>query len=314
MPSNRLAAMQKSTIVRSFGVLEQVAPGAGARGEERLGSTIPRASGPRDRQATPGRPFHVAVDGHTVRGEVWGEEPAPRIQDWDPAPGDPAPAVYLVHGWGGWRGQLDPFVGPLVEAGWRVVAFDAPGHGDSDPGPAGPGRGTVLELAGALAAVVAAQGPAAAVVAHSLGATAAAFAMDGGLAVGRAVFLAPMADPLPYTRTFAARLGFGERTRTRLVRRLERRIGLPMAAFDVSAMASRTATPPLLLVHDRQDGETGWSDSAAIARSWPRSRLVTTGGLGHRRILRAPAVVAEVAGFVTEKVPAGSGPAGGRRG
>jgi pimeloyl-ACP methyl ester carboxylesterase len=137
------------------------------------------------------------------------------------------------------------------------------------------------------------------VVAHSLGATAAAFAMEGGLAVERAVFLAPMADPLPYTRTFAGRLGFGERIRTRLVRRVERRVGMPMSAFDVPAMSSRAATPPLLLVHDRQDAETGWSDSAAIARSWPGSRLVTTAGLGHRRILRAPAVVAEVAGFVT---------------
>ena len=235
-----------------------------------------------------------------MAGEVWGEEP---VQD-PPDSGrladrDGRPVAYLVHGWGGWRRQLDAFVGPLVEAGWRVVAFDAPGHGDSDPGPEGPGRSTILEFAGALAAVVTAHGQAAAVVAHSLGATAAAFAMEGGLAVERAVFLAPMADPLPYTRTFAGRLGFGERIRTRLVRRVERRVGMPMSAFDVPAMSSRAATPPLLLVHDRQDAETGWSDSAAIARSWPGSRLVTTAGLGHRRILRAPAVVAEVAGFVT---------------
>ena len=68
-------------------------------------------------------------------------------------------------------------------------------------------------------------------------------------------------------------------------------------------MADQVATPPLLLVHDRQDAETGWSDSAAIARSWPRSRLVTTGGLGHRRILRAPAVIAEVVEFVAAAPP-----------
>jgi hypothetical protein len=149
-------------------------------------------------------------------------------------------------------------------------------------------------------------GPAHAVVAHSLGATAAAFAIRAGLPVERAAFLAPMADPLPYTRTFAGRLGFGERVRTRLADRIERRVGLPLSAFDVPAMADQVATPPLLLVHDRQDAETGWSDSAAIARSWPRSRLVTTGGLGHRRILRAPAVIAEVAGFVAEPVTASS--------
>jgi pimeloyl-ACP methyl ester carboxylesterase len=290
MPSRRLAAIQKSTIVRSFGVLERVAPALGARWAERLWFTVPPAGGRRDRLVPPGRPFRVQVNGRTVAGETWGDGPGER------------PVVYLVHGWGGWRGQLDAFAGPLAEAGHRVVAFDALSHGDADPGPSGPGRSNILELADALTAVVAAQGPAAAVVAHSLGATVTAYAMRGGLAVGRAVFVAPMADPLPYTRTFAGRLGFGERVRTRLVGRIERRVGLPLSAFAVPAMAGTMATPPLLLVHDRQDAETGWSDSEAIARAWPGARLVTTTGLGHRRILRDPAVVAEVTGFVGRPV------------
>ena len=282
MPSRRLASIQKSTIVRLFALLERVAPALGARWAERLWFTVPRAGGRRDRLARPGRPFQVEVHGRTVAGETWGE----------------GPPVYLVHGWGGWRGQLDAFAAPLAMAGHRVVAFDALGHGDADPGPEGPGRSTILELADSLAAVVAAHGPAAAVVAHSLGATATAYAMHDGLPVGRVVFVAPMADPLPYTRTFASRLGFGERTRTRLVRRIERRVAMPLSAFSVPDLARTMATPPLLLVHDRQDAETGWSDSEAIARAWPGARLVTTSGLGHRRILRDPAVVAEVTGFV----------------
>ena len=63
-------------------------------------------------------------------------------------------------------------------------------------------------------------------------------------------------------------------------------------------MTGNMPTPPLLLVHDGQDAETGWADSEAIARAWPGARLVTTSGLGHRRILRDPEVVAEVTGFV----------------
>jgi pimeloyl-ACP methyl ester carboxylesterase len=286
MTSRRLAAMQKSTIVRTFGLLERFAPAAGARWAEALWFRVPAAGGRRQPPATPGRPFRLAVDRHAVAGETWGE----------------GPAVYLLHGWGGWRGQLDPLVDPLVEAGYRVIAFDAPSHGDSDHGPAGPGRSTIIEFADALAAVVTAHGPAHAVVAHSLGTTAAAYALTQGLAVGRLAFISPMADPLPYTRTFAGRLGFGERVRTRLVARVEGRVAMPMSAFDVPAMASRVAAPPLLLVHDRQDAETSWSDSAAIAQAWPGARLVSTAGLGHRRILRDPAVVAEVVGFVA--VPA----------
>jgi pimeloyl-ACP methyl ester carboxylesterase len=324
MPSSRLAAVQKSTIVRSFALLERVAPAVGARWAERLWFRVPAAGGRRDRQAAPGQPFRLELDGRTVVGEVWDEPAAdPASNGATPGPaglGAEArggrPVVYLVHGWGGWRWQLDALVDPLVEAGYRVVAFDAPGHGDSDPGPQGPGRATLMDIAAALTAAVAAFGPAHAVVAHSLGATAAAYALRGGLPVERMAFLAPMADPLPYTRTFAARLGFGERTRTRLVDRLERRIRMPMSDFDVPAMAGRFPTPPLLLVHDRQDAETGWSDSAAIAQAWPDVRLISTSGLGHRRLLRAPAVVAEVVGFVAERpLPAeaasGSQPARG---
>ena len=291
MPSRRLAAIQKSTIVRSLGALERVAPAVGAVWAERLWFTVPRAGGRRDRLTPPGRRFQVQVSGRTVAGEVWNE----------------GPVVYLVHGWGGWGGQLDAFVAPLAEAGHRVVAFDALGHGGSEPGPSGPGRSNILELADSLTAVVAAHGPAAAVVAHSLGATVTAYAMGGGLAVGRAVFVAPMADPLPYTHTFAGRLGFGERIRGRMAARIERRVGMPLSAFGVPDLARTMATRPLLLVHDRQDPETSWSDSDAIARAWPGARLVTTTGLGHRRILRDPAVVAEVAGFVGTSSLAQSG-------
>jgi pimeloyl-ACP methyl ester carboxylesterase len=290
MPPSRLAAIQKRTIVRTFGLLERFAPAVGARWAEALWFRVPDAGGRGQPPATAGRPFRLEVDGHAVAGETFGE----------------GPAVYLVHGWGGRRGQLDPLVDPLVEAGYRVVAFDAPSHGDSDPGPAGPGRGTILEFTAALAAVVAANGPAHAVVAHSLGTTAAAYAVAQGLPVGRLAFISAMADPLAYTRVLAGRLGFGERIRTRLVRRVERRVAMPMSAFDVPAMARRVATPPpLLLVHDRQDAETSWSDSAAIAQAWPGARLISTAGLGHRRILRAPAVVAEVVGFVAAPAPAG---------
>jgi pimeloyl-ACP methyl ester carboxylesterase len=283
MPARQLAVLQKSTIVRTFGVLERLAPGIGARWAEILWFTVPRVPSQREQPAAaPGRPFRVKLDGRTVAGERWGD----------------GPVVYLVHGWGGWRGQLGALVDPLVATGHRVVAFDAPSHGDSDPGPEGPGRSSIVEFADTLAAVAAVNGPASGVVAHSLGATAAAYALRNGLPVGRMVFVAPMADPLPYTRAFAARLGIGERVRGRLVVRVERRVALSMSAFDVPAMAGKVATPPLLLVHDRLDTETSWADSAAIAQAWPAARLVTTTGLGHRRLLRDPGVVGEVVGFL----------------
>jgi pimeloyl-ACP methyl ester carboxylesterase len=63
-------------------------------------------------------------------------------------------------------------------------------------------------------------------------------------------------------------------------------------------MARQMTPPPVLLVHDRDDRETAWSGGRDLSRAWPGARLLTTSGLGHRRILSDPKVVAEAVQFV----------------
>lgn len=72
-------------------------------------------------------------------------------------------------------------VGPLVSAGFKVVAFDAPAHGESS------GRTTdLVESASAIAAVAAHTGPLHAVLAHSFGASMALYAQrDWGVQAPR---------------------------------------------------------------------------------------------------------------------------------
>jgi hypothetical protein len=128
----------------AFSALELAAPGPGGRWAESLWFTVPTLSGRRAGDPAGGRRLEVQVPGpdrrgHTVVGRIWGE----------------GPVVYLQHGWGGHRQQLGALVAPLVAAGYRVVAFDAPSHGESGPGPSGPRRTTAVEFADALAAVVA---------------------------------------------------------------------------------------------------------------------------------------------------------------
>jgi len=292
---------EKSTIVRiryavvprltltavraAFWLLERVAPALGARWAERLWFTIPR--GRRGR-----RPGQRRLEGARFRVPVQG---GGSVVGW--SFGDGAP-VYLVHGWGGAAAQLGAFVEPLVRAGYRVVAFDAPSHGASAAGPSGPRASTILEFAAALRAVAAVHGPAHAVVAHSLGCSATAVALRDGLVATRAVLVAPFVDVVPYTHEFARRLGFGERVRAGMVRRFERRFGVPMSHFELTGMARQMTPPPVLVVHDRDDRETMWSGSRDLSRAWPDARLLTTSGLGHRRILSDPKVVAEVVRFV----------------
>jgi pimeloyl-ACP methyl ester carboxylesterase len=278
------ASQENSTIVRAFALAERWAPSVAVRMATRAWFTIPPPI-PRDRLPAlpPGAAARVELNGRALHAVTWGS-------------GDP---VYLVHGWGGRSEQLGGFVAPLVAAGQRVIAFDGPGHGASPAGSHGPRTTAIPELADALRAAVGEHGRPQAVIAHSMGAAVAAHAMRAGLRPAALVLLAPAADPRWVLDRFVRRLGAGPRVRAGLERAVVRRVGLPWEAFDVPSLARVLPVPPTLVVHDVADREVGPEHGRAITDAWPGARLVVTDGLGHRRLLRDPAVIDEAVRFVT---------------
>jgi pimeloyl-ACP methyl ester carboxylesterase len=267
---------------RAFGAVQAVSPLVAARLAERWFFTPPRRPLTSEGKAflRSGRRFALRVDKRPVIGWVWGA----------------GPAVYLVHGWGGRAGRWDAFARPLIEAGHTVVTFDAPGHGES-----GRGLSSMPEFARALRGVAQRYGPARAVIAHSLGAGAVALAARWGLAMERVALLAPAADPAAFAEAFAAALGARPDVMARLRANSERRLRIRWAELDVCAAAPHMSAP-LLVVHDQGDDVVPFTEGAAIAASWPGARLFSTTGLGHRGVVRAPGVVAEVMQFIADAV------------
>lgn len=216
--------------------------------------------------------------------------------------GEDGPPVILVHGWEGRGSQLAAFAPALVEAGFRVVAYDAPGHGEA-PG----SSSSIVAMAQALQAVARHVGPAAGVIAHSAGAVAATYALSRGLEVERLIYVAPGAGVLDYSRQFARILGIGEATRLRLQQRIEDLIGVSWEEIEPVPLAESMDTP-LLLISDRDDREAPLHSVEDLARAWPGASLTVTEGLGHRRILRNREVVREVTAFLAaESLPADLG-------
>lgn len=280
---------QKSTTVRfnqrlirgGIRGLELVSPRVGARWAERWWFTLPRSRS--EEPAPGGTPFEVTSQGSTVRGTRWGT----------------GPVVYLVHGWGGNASQLRMFVAPLVAAGFSVVAHDALSHGLSDPGPTGPESSDAVQMGKALDDVAAHYGPAHAVVAHSMGGLATGMALQHGwLGTDRLALVAPMVRISDHLPVLQAGLGFGPRIRRRLEERALRRVGLPIAAVDLHRVADEIERPELLVIHDRSDREAPYASTVSLVSHWHGSHLTTTDDLGHRRLLREPAVVRQVVAFV----------------
>jgi pimeloyl-ACP methyl ester carboxylesterase len=289
--SERLLAVARRTALRAtFMVLDVVAPSVAAARALDLWCTLPANAGRRkDFRPGPGDVTRVRLTGGgEVAMESWGA----------------GPVVYLVHGWGGWRGQLGAFVAPLVAAGYRVVGFDAPGHGDSDPGVLGAGRGNVMEFMAALEAVAGEVGPAEGVIAHSMGCTTASMVVRTVLPTQRLVLVAPNHDFVGITEDFAQLLGFTERTRSRLQQGMEDFCERPIRDFDLAPLGADGAMPPTLVVHDRRDKETPYQVGAELAAAWPNATLVSTDGLGHQRILTDAGMIGLAVGHITDRVVA----------
>ena len=238
------------------------------------------------------------------RGGAWGADW--RIERWPfeqasltlyaPATAAPGPVVLLVHGWGGQARQLLPLAEVLAQQGLRPLLLEMPAHGRS--------AGAVSNLpqfARALDYVLARlqhEGQAVrGVVAHSLGANAAAYVASRSSIAARLVLLAPPASPRAYTRYFAQVFGLSESIRARMQARIEAREGVLMAQFEPKTVGTRIDARTLV-VHDREDRINPYADGLAFSQAIEGAQLVTTQGLGHRKLLRDPLVLGQVAAFL----------------
>ena len=203
-----------------------------------------------------------------------------------------SPAVLLAHGWGGYAAQLRAFVFPLLRAGFRVIAYDQPAHGISG------GRLTGLpDFADVMAEVAWHHGEVQAVIAHSLGGAAAALAVARGLRLVSVVTVSPPADLVGYSRRFARWHWIPEPARRAMQAAIEERYGVRWEELELARLAPRLGARALV-IHDRDDRVVPWTQGASFAHQWPGARLLSTDGLGHRRILEDQEVTRAAADFI----------------
>jgi pimeloyl-ACP methyl ester carboxylesterase len=187
---------------------------------------------------------------------------------------------------------MGSFVAPLLAAGYRVVWFDQPGHGESGHGPV-----ALPNFVRALQALAATHGPFAAAIGHSLGAAALGVALRRGMALGRVVFVSPPASINEHAHNFARLLGITPSIREAMRRRLEHRYGMRFAEIDRLDELEQLHVQALF-VHDSGDAEVPFENTLRLAVRMPGARLLKTHGLGHYRLLRNHTVVRAVVDFV----------------
>ena len=209
--------------------------------------------------------------------------------------GNTGPSILLMHGWGGSRAQMTGFVDPLLAAGYRVVAYDQPAHGESD------GKTTnLLEIAPTMELVGYKEEPFCAVLSHSFGTLITSYALV------RRNFPFPeklvyfgslnrLMDSLPRFQVLA-------KLPDNVIEGLRSMIYANFSREVLDAITNELLVPqmpvPALMFHDTTDNITPIEDSHSIARVWKSARLIETIGLGHRGALQSDEIHAQVLSFL----------------
>ncbi|MEO8095987.1 MAG: alpha/beta hydrolase [Pseudolysinimonas sp.] len=212
--------------------------------------------------------------------------------------GDGPTAILLVHGWRSRASTFATVVAALERSDRTIIAFDAPGNGDSDGH-----RTTLYDYAAIIRILSERHGRLDTIVGHSFGVLATFYAVRGGVHTDRIVSIAGVHSFETVLATFAAAIHLPGRALRILRRRIERTLldgdATRWRTF-VSELEPTDVTTPVLVIHDSGDAAVPVSEGERIAsaHNGPTELVITT-GLGHSRILGDPAVLQRIAEFVT---------------
>ncbi|MCK5159569.1 MAG: alpha/beta hydrolase, partial [Candidatus Heimdallarchaeota archaeon] len=187
--------------------------------------------------------------------------------------------ILLVHGWNANWSHFGKLIPVLLNQGYRVVAYDAPAHGESS------GEQTnIVEMSKALLAIRNEFGEIHAIIGHSLGGATTALALKRGLDVPKVVLSAPPTSIRQVIDIYSSMLYLPNKIKKRLYSETEERIKHSLEEVSANTFAHKIQSP-LLLFHDIGDELVPYESSQHLAKIWKETKFVTTQGLGHRRLL-----------------------------
>lgn len=199
------------------------------------------------------------------------------------------PVVLLVHGWAGRALQMDAFIIPLLSKGYKVVAFDHKGHGESTSS-----FSSYPEIARSTGLVAAHYADTLyGVIAHSIGSNSVFKVSETIERELKIVAVAPMEKFIGWLERMRMRMGIYENLFAQIVHEIESDSGLNLGDLCVLDY-EKIGRHDVLLVHDKFDRMNKISASYEIQKNLQGSKLVETEMLGHSRILANEQVVQKV--------------------
>ncbi|MDM5071057.1 alpha/beta hydrolase [Aeromonas bestiarum] len=197
------------------------------------------------------------------------------------------PVWLLMHGWSGSASQFYPLMSHIAAQGFTAIAYDHPAHGHS-AGHTGHLPRFVRAFDELVAKLSDEAGPIQGLIAHSMGGAVTLSSRVPNLDRLPLLLISPVLDYVPQLYGMVARSGYSIRLFDAVVKEIEQEYQHPLSTVDpLGRLASRAGAA--IIVHDEEDRFAPHDDSQRASRDG-RTRLVTTRGLGHGRILASAPV------------------------
>lgn len=213
--------------------------------------------------------------------------------------GSGSKTVLLVHGWESRGTALRSFVPGLVAAGYRVVAFDGPAHGDS-----GGTHTTFLDFAKAIRAVINQLGSVDSIITHSFGGATSVFALthiDSSIEIEKLVLIGVPSNTEKIVEEAMDFMNVPPSAFNHFRKILDQRFNnLSFEMANIESTLGKVNAQSVLVVHDKFDKSVPFESAERIMERWDFVNLIVTQGMGHSKVLKNPKVVDMVVDFVAE--------------
>lgn len=204
--------------------------------------------------------------------------------------------ILLAHGWESRGTALRAFVPDLVQAGYKVIAFDAPAHGDSEGG-----RATLLSFAEVIGHVLCKNTPIHAIIAHSFGGPTSIYALaqlEPKLVIPKLVLIAaPSAISVPLNEAISM-MNLPPKAARKFTLNLEKIVHSSIKELTVPLFAKDLKFDNVLIIHDQSDLIVPINSAIEHSKAFKNAQLLTTDGLGHYLMLKNNQVVKRVTDFI----------------
>ncbi|HEV8285975.1 MAG TPA: alpha/beta fold hydrolase [Chitinophagaceae bacterium] len=203
--------------------------------------------------------------------------------------------VLIIHGFESSITNFDHFVQPLINKGYEVLAFDAPGHGSS-----GGNMITAPLFAKMIITIHENYGPIQSFITHSFGGLAISLGLENIVhdESYKVALIAPATESKTAIDQFFHLLHLNGEVRKEFDG-LIAELGKHSAEWFSIRRAIRNIKAQILWLHDEGDEQTPLSDALKVKNeNLANVKFIVTKGLGHRRIYRDAKTVQDVVDFL----------------